>query len=353
MASPKSPKATVNVTTAPAVRTLLPQGSFQQLEPLNLADVAADVAVVLDQVLTLPTQAPTKVQALVSSVAVADTVSAAPKKDDFAASLKSDTASARSGKASVSTLMSKPVVMELQKQTSAPVVLREELAQCVDAERPESGAPTTTNFQLLKQGVVVGNMPDISATETLIASLGAMLGAEAIDPDAIRPVLDQDEPAIQLGQDVLLTFTNQDGALEQSSGVGSEWTAITWSDQLRQSMGATPLDPGQIQVMLKQLQPSGQELDGLASWYGPYFHGRLTANGEIFDQDTLTAAHKTLPFDTVLQVRNLKNNRTVVVRINDRGPYIGKRSLDLSRAAARCLGGEKVGVIPYEAVIMD
>lgn len=105
-------------------------------------------------------------------------------------------------------------------------------------------------------------------------------------------------------------------------------------------------------VLAKGLYPSEQQFQGTASWYGPYFHGRQTANGEVFDQNTLTAAHKSLPFNTVLQVRNLANDRSVVVRINDRGPYIGQRSLDLSKAAAKCLGSEKTGVIPYEAVVL-
>jgi rare lipoprotein A len=75
-----------------------------------------------------------------------------------------------------------------------------------------------------------------------------------------------------------------------------------------------------------------------ASWYGPGFHGRLTANGETFDQDAMTAAHKTLPFGTVLRVTNPANGRRIVVRINDRGPFIAGRDIDLSRGAARALG---------------
>ena len=74
--------------------------------------------------------------------------------------------------------------------------------------------------------------------------------------------------------------------------------------------------------------------DGMASWYGGKFQGRLTANGEIFDTNKKTAAHKTLPFNTIVRVTNLDNNKTVEVRINDRGPFIEGRIIDLSRAAA-------------------
>ena len=81
-----------------------------------------------------------------------------------------------------------------------------------------------------------------------------------------------------------------------------------------------------------------------ASWYGPKFHGRLTANGEIYDQMALTAAHKSLKFGTLLKVTNPKNGRSVIVRINDRGPYIEGRDLDLSKGAAIELGMLSKGV---------
>ncbi len=77
---------------------------------------------------------------------------------------------------------------------------------------------------------------------------------------------------------------------------------------------------------------------GLASWYGDYFHGRLTANGEVYDMNALTGAHPTLPLPTYVAVTNLPNNRTVVVRSNDRGPYHDDRIIDLSHKAAEVLG---------------
>jgi rare lipoprotein A len=77
---------------------------------------------------------------------------------------------------------------------------------------------------------------------------------------------------------------------------------------------------------------------GIASWYGDFFHGRRTANGEIYDMNALTAAHPTLPMPTYASVTNLANNRTVIVRINDRGPYHDGRIIDLSHKAAELLG---------------
>ena len=81
-----------------------------------------------------------------------------------------------------------------------------------------------------------------------------------------------------------------------------------------------------------------------ASWYGPGFHGHKTANGEVYDQNSFTAAHKSLKFGTLLKITNLKNNKSVVIRINDRGPYIHGRDLDLSKAAASELGMVRKGV---------
>lgn len=82
----------------------------------------------------------------------------------------------------------------------------------------------------------------------------------------------------------------------------------------------------------------GYTQTGVASWYGPQFHGQRTASGEIFDQDALTAAHPTLPIPSLVQVTNLENGREIIVRVNDRGPFVDGRLIDLSRASADLLG---------------
>ncbi len=335
----KDVKAQTLVPAETEAKTLLPQAEFQQLEPLNLADVA----VAIEKILTLPVNVPPQsegVGSLMSEAAVSVPPAIGTQK-------------------AVPVLSSVPVPLqspvEITKRPASSVVLREGLRRCLDVDMPQGSSQGDISFQLLKQGVLVGEVLAIKDPEALLKALQTMLESEIPDPNQIRPVVGEAEAAIQLGNDVLLKIINQpvnDEGVQVSNVVG-EWAAITWSDQLRQALGAVPLDPGDVQVLLDGLKPSGPQLDGIASWYGPYFHGRRTANGETFDQNTLTAAHKSLPFNTVLQVRNLKNNRTVVVRINDRGPYIGKRSLDLSKAAAQCLDSEKVGVIPYEAVILE
>jgi len=91
---------------------------------------------------------------------------------------------------------------------------------------------------------------------------------------------------------------------------------------------------------------------GIASWYGPNFHGKPTANGEVFDQWEVSAAHKTLPMPSVVRVTNMVNGRSLVVRINDRGPFKPGRIIDLSRRAAQLLGIEKTGTAQVRVQIL-
>ncbi|MEQ9638865.1 MAG: septal ring lytic transglycosylase RlpA family protein [Alphaproteobacteria bacterium] len=87
----------------------------------------------------------------------------------------------------------------------------------------------------------------------------------------------------------------------------------------------------------------GYDETGIASWYGGKFHGRKTANGETYDMNTLTAAHKTLPLPSLVQVTNLENGRSLELRVNDRGPFVNGRIIDVSRRAAQLLGFERNG----------
>jgi rare lipoprotein A len=100
------------------------------------------------------------------------------------------------------------------------------------------------------------------------------------------------------------------------------------------------------------MTPRGWSETGIASWYGHPYHGRRAANGEIYDMEQLTAAHKTLPFDTIVKVTSLANGKSVTVRITDRGPFIEGRVIDLSRAAARQIGmiGPGIMRVRLEAV---
>jgi len=92
---------------------------------------------------------------------------------------------------------------------------------------------------------------------------------------------------------------------------------------------------------------------GMASWYGPNFHGKTTANGERYNMDDFTAAHRTLPFNTIVRVANQSNGKTVDVRINDRGPYVGDRVIDLSRRAAQEIDMINAGTSAVEIYLLQ
>jgi len=99
---------------------------------------------------------------------------------------------------------------------------------------------------------------------------------------------------------------------------------------------------------------------GIASWYGPKFHGKLTANGEIFNQYKLTAAHKTLPIPSAVKVTNLKNNKSLIIRVNDRGPFVNDRIIDLSYHSAKKLnlleagtGFVRVQILRPESILLE
>ncbi|MCX5860871.1 MAG: septal ring lytic transglycosylase RlpA family protein [Desulfomonile sp.] len=97
---------------------------------------------------------------------------------------------------------------------------------------------------------------------------------------------------------------------------------------------------------------NGHFQKGIASWYGPGFHGRKTSSGEIYDMHALTAAHNILPLNTLVRVTNLSNNKDVVVRVNDRGPFVDDRVIDLSFNAAQQLGMVGPGITPVRVSVI-
>ncbi len=117
-----------------------------------------------------------------------------------------------------------------------------------------------------------------------------------------------------------------------------------------------PGAPKPYKVMGKWYQPRshahGFRQKGVASWYGKEFHGRKTANGEVYDMYGISAAHKTLPFNTVVRTRNLDNGKVLDIRINDRGPFVHGRIIDLSYGAAKALGVVGPGTTKVEIIAL-
>lgn len=205
-------------------------------------------------------------------------------------------------------------------------------------------------FQVLVKGRLVTQTPDKHQAELTAKKIAALLQNPGLDASQLQPVLVDGKPAGQLGKHVLFVI---DDAVATNLDVNRELLAIEWVNNLRVALGESPLTIAAAQRQMYSLVATDEKIEGLASWYGDYFQGRLTANGEKYNQYELTAAHPSLPFNTYLQVTNKANGNAVIVRVNDRGPYVPPRKLDLSRVAARCIQSEDVGVVPVEAVIMQ
>lgn len=210
-----------------------------------------------------------------------------------------------------------------------------------------TAAPKT---QLWVHNHFIGDVSGQVAASKIATKLRTLIQEGKLDPAKILPIIGSNFVGVSHHSDILFIV---DETMRSHPEVPATAIAVQWINNLRRAFGEEPLGLAAIQMAAEGLETTSQKLYGTASWYGPGFHGRQTANGEIFDENALTAAHKSLPFNTHLKVTNRLNGRSVVVRINDRGPYIGQRSLDLSKAASRCLGSTDTGVIPYEAVILE
>ncbi len=208
-------------------------------------------------------------------------------------------------------------------------------------------------FQVWLKGRLIAQLPNQEQADLMGQRLKEFLSNPSdpyLNTSPVEPALVDGIPGVKVGHRVLIKI---DDALAQHLASNRDLLAIEWANNLRRALGKTPFNLAESQKRMYDLVETPRIFEGKASWYGHQFHGRLTATGETYNQHELTAAHPSLPFNTYLKVRNLKNGDSVIVRINDRGPFIPGRNLDLSREAARCIKSEKVGVVPFEAVIME
>lgn len=162
------------------------------------------------------------------------------------------------------------------------------------------------------------------------------------------------EELVEINTETLLPDTTKDPALD----------ALQVTNRLRRLLGnAPPLkviaglpEAPKPQIVKQAQQVVAQAVKvgsrGMASWYGPGFNGRRSANGERYNQNGLTAAHRSLPFGTKVKVTNVRTGRSVVVRITDRGPHVRGRIIDLSAAAARIVGVMQSGVAPVQVEVL-
>ncbi len=218
-------------------------------------------------------------------------------------------------------------------------------------------AAQTTRSSMASNAVEAENDPVWRATA--VAARLNQLSRNNVDAEAIAvrwnaeassySIQVNNEELVQIDEKTTLPDTTQNPAEDALQATNRLRRLIGNAPPLREIVGRPPAR----QVAQVSFGPIRLQISGIASWYGPGFHGRRSASGERYNQNALTAAHRSLPFGTNVQVTNLNNGRSVIVRINDRGPFIRGRVIDLSAAAARVLGVMQTGVAPVRLEILD
>ena len=178
---------------------------------------------------------------------------------------------------------------------------------------------------------------DGSRASAIASALNRAHRKGALRSDAIMPARRHGQYVILAGREPLVAIDKKLVAAERTPPA---LLVLKWLDRFRQALGGVPFTAGASRGAVLF---AGTRF-GHASWYGPGFNGRRAADGERFNQNAMTAAHKTLPFGTLLLVTNLRNHHSAIVRVTDRGPYVAGRMLDLSSAAADAIGMKGSGV---------
>lgn len=205
----------------------------------------------------------------------------------------------------------------------------------------EDGTPRLSTIKLKNSSTAL--KPQL---QYLSRTLNDLRQQKVFQSDAILPVLTKQNKALQYEIWHKDTFLMRVEPAWRKPGESGLQSVIRLTNTLRQNTGGRPLSVAQIRSKTHHQQ-------GKASWYGGFFHGRLTANGERYDVDKLTAAHKKLPFGTRVLVTNTQTQKSVVVKINDRGPFVGERIIDLSPAAFEKIGNLGQGVMTVKITVLS
>lgn len=174
--------------------------------------------------------------------------------------------------------------------------------------------------------------------------------------NTIKPFKEGEYTVVRGDNKVLFTA---DKATAKAFGVSPHELAFVWANDTRRALDLPPLKHDYSSVVSRggsnidfQRRYLGRTFYGLASWYGTFFHGQTSSDGSRYNKYEFTAASKTLPFGTLVKVTNLNNNQSCVVRITDRGPYVGERIIDLSRRSAQEIGMLAKGVAKVKLEIV-
>ncbi len=245
----------------------------------------------------------------------------------------------------VLTFISSPNIAEKTNPTPSLGISPQNFTQDLTPISPKNRQVTETDA-VIRATSVAAKLNQLNRSQIDASTIG--LRWDDSRQSYIIEVSGKELVAINSNSDTILPDTTKDIAQD----------ALQATNRLRRQIGnAPPLDQieGLPQSPPQEIvnRPINQLLRGLASWYGPGFNGRKTASGERFNQNAMTAAHRSLPFGTKVRVTNRNNGRSVVVRINDRGPFIRGRVIDVSAAAARSLGMVSSGVAPVTVEVLN
>ncbi|MCQ2957775.1 MAG: septal ring lytic transglycosylase RlpA family protein [Candidatus Gastranaerophilales bacterium] len=199
----------------------------------------------------------------------------------------------------------------------------------------------------------VKDLPSLTAQKRaeMVAEKIDTILQSGLDPATIKPVKSGNYTFLQAGNEKIATV---DEINAKAVGVSVHELAYTWANNTRSALGTSALRKDYTDVSRgfsgKQSRYLGHKTVGMASWYGPNFHGKRAADGSRYNANEYTAAHRTYPFGTLVKVTNLKNSKSCVVKITDRGPYAHGRIIDLSSRAAKDIGVSGVVKVKLEVI---
>lgn len=210
--------------------------------------------------------------------------------------------------------------------------------------------------EILRFEGTVGEQTAYARVKAIAAKLNRFLVTDTDSLSKIHPALNSQKQAeIRIGDEVLAAVDSQTAKAAKET---QPKLAFLYANRLRQALGETTLKTQSFPAMNEiaksesHYKGTGRTQVGMASWYGGCFHGRRAADGSRFNMNALTAAHRTLPFGTVVKVVNQRTHKSCFVKITDRGPYAHGRIIDLSRGAAKAIGmlGSGVARVSLEVV---
>jgi rare lipoprotein A len=206
--------------------------------------------------------------------------------------------------------------------------------------------------EVLRFSGEIAGMDAYTRVKTIADRLKSLLENNPKAAHEIKPALVNGLAVMQAGNSVLATIDNETAKIANESPIK---LSLRYSNRVRQAMGEKILTETVLDAITSAspaYKGTGKVQTGMASWYGPYFHGRRSADGSRFNQYALTAAHRTLPFGTMVRVMNQRTHKSCLVKITDRGPFAHGRIIDLSRKAASSIGmlGSGVAKVSVEVV---